>query len=25
MCGDPVLLYGEDRRIAWDPSRAATG
>jgi DNA replication protein DnaC len=25
MCGDPVLLYGEDRRIAWDPARAATG
>ena len=25
MCGDPVLLYGEDRRIAWDPGRAATG
>jgi DNA replication protein DnaC len=25
MCGDPVLLYGEDRRIAWDPARSATG
>jgi DNA replication protein DnaC len=25
MCGDPVLLYGEDRRIAWDPGRAAAG
>lgn len=25
MCGDPVTLYGEDRRIAFDPARAATG
>jgi DNA replication protein DnaC len=25
MCGDPVLLFGEDRRIAWDPARTATG
>jgi DNA replication protein DnaC len=25
MCGDPVLLYGEDRRIVWDPARTATG
>jgi len=25
MCGDPVLLYGEDRRIAWDPARTAAG
>jgi DNA replication protein DnaC len=25
MCGDPVLLYGDDQRIAWDPARAATG
>jgi DNA replication protein DnaC len=22
MCGDPLPLYGEDRRIAWDPARA---
>jgi DNA replication protein DnaC len=25
MCGDPLPLYGEDRRIAWDPARAAAG
>jgi DNA replication protein DnaC len=25
MCGDPLPLYGEDRRIAWDPGRAAAG
>lgn len=28
MCdfeGGPIELYGEDRRIAWDPARAATG
>jgi DNA replication protein DnaC len=25
MCGDPLPLFGEDRRIAWDPGRAATG
>jgi DNA replication protein DnaC len=25
MCGDPVLLHGEDRRIAWDPARSAAG
>jgi DNA replication protein DnaC len=25
MCGDPLPLYGDDRRIAWDPGRAATG
>ena len=25
MCGDPIPLYGEDRRIAWDPARAAAG
>jgi DNA replication protein DnaC len=22
MCGDPLPLYGEDRRIVWDPARA---
>jgi DNA replication protein DnaC len=25
MCGDPLPLYGDDRRIAWDPGRAAAG
>jgi DNA replication protein DnaC len=25
MCDDPVKLFGEDRRIAWDPGRAAAG
>ena len=25
MCGDPLPLFGEDRRIAWDPGRAAAG
>lgn len=23
VCGDPLLLFGEDRRIAFDPTRAA--
>ena len=25
MCGDPLPLFGEDRRISWDPGHAATG
>ena len=25
MCGDPVPLYGEDRRIAWDPAPQRRG
>jgi DNA replication protein DnaC len=25
ICGDPLPLFGEDKRIAFDPSRAASG
>jgi DNA replication protein DnaC len=25
MCGDPLPLFGEDKRIAWDPRQAALG
>jgi DNA replication protein DnaC len=25
MCGDPLPLFGEDRRIAWTPGEAAAG